>query len=306
MGWGPIRSARLILDQVPAASAYASAWDRQDQAIRGAKAKGIKNLTVEALKQKNPIRGAVDPSPNPKDWANDCIAKYYGSESLVARSGDANPTSGTSTGVSHTANVYATTTTNITSHTPDPSVSGQRIEVGFLVTPIDFGLGTPTGTVTVSVGADSCTATLPATSCSLTLTSVGAKKIKAAYSGDSRFATGTSAGVAHTVGRASTTTRITTDLADASAVGQSVTVAFTVGAASPGSGTPTDRVTVKAGKDTCTAKLPTTSCQLKLTSAGAKTIKATYSGNANFNWSDSAGVAHTVNKAATTTGTPDS
>jgi hypothetical protein len=161
--------------------------------------------------------------------------------------------------------------------------------------------GTPTGTVTVSDGATTCLAALPATSCTLTSTAAGAKTIVATYSGDSNFNGSTSAGVAHTVSKASTTTTITSNLSTATAVNQAYTVAFSLTVNSPGSGTPTGTVTVSDGTNGCQTTLPTSSCTLISTTSGNKTITATYNGDGNFLGSVSPGVAHTVTLSGDTT-----
>ncbi len=58
----------------------------------------------------------------------------------------------------------------------------------------------PAGTVTLSDGSQTCTATLPATSCNITSTTPGVKSITAKYNGNTNFsASPTSAGVSHTV-----------------------------------------------------------------------------------------------------------
>src|SRR5207302_7275394 len=100
----------------------------------------------------------------------------------------------------------ASTTTAITTHTPNPSVVGQGIAVAFTVT---SGGGTPTGNVTVSDGTANCTGTVVAGNCTLTPTSAGAKSLVATYAGDANFAGSTSAGASHTVNAAGTTTTTT-------------------------------------------------------------------------------------------------
>src|SRR5207237_1258076 len=150
---------------------------------------------------------------------------------------------------------------------------------------------TPTGNVTVSDGAATCVGTVAAGTCSLTPTTAGAKTLTATYAGDANFAGSTSAGVAHTVGAGGTTTTITGHTPDPSAVGQAIAVTFTV---TSGGGTPTGDVTVSAGTDTCTGTVAAGTCSLTPTTAGAKTLTATYAGDANFAGSTSAGVAHTV------------
>lgn len=80
------------------------------------------------------------------------------------------------------------TTTTITSDTPDPSTSGSAFPVEFRVT---SGGPTPTGSVTITVsdGGANCTGTLSggAGSCQLTLTKTGDRTLRAAYSGAPGF-----------------------------------------------------------------------------------------------------------------------
>ena len=195
----------------------------------------------------------------------------------------------------------ANTTATITADTPDPSVSGQAVTVNYNVTVNSPGAGTPTGNVTVSDGVNSCTGTVAAGTCNISLSTVGARTLTATYAGDSNFNGSTSAGVAHTVNKANTTTTITSDNPDPSVVGQSVTVVFAVAASAPGTGTPTGNVTVSDGTVSCTATVAAGQCNLAFTSVGVKTLTATYAGNTNFNGSTSASTTHTVNKANSTT-----
>jgi hypothetical protein len=81
----------------------------------------------------------------------------------------------------------ATTTTEITQDTPDPSIVGQTYDVHWTVTP--HYSGTPTGTVNVSDGTNSCSAAVSAGVCTLTSTTVGSKTLTATYSGDDNFLT---------------------------------------------------------------------------------------------------------------------
>jgi hypothetical protein len=214
--------------------------------------------------------------------------------------GDANFNGSTSASESHTVN-KANTTTTITADTPDPSVVGQPVPVTFSVTADAPGSGTPTGNVTVSDGTDSCVGTVAAGSCNLTFTSTGAKTLTATYAGDSNFIGSTSASESHTVSKANTTATITADTPDPSVVGQPVPVTFSVTVNAPGSGTPTGNVTVSDGTDSCIGTVAAGTCNLTFTSAGAKSVTATYAGDGNFNGSTSATESHQVNKAATTT-----
>jgi hypothetical protein len=220
--------------------------------------------------------------------------------------GDASYSTSTSTAVSQVVNKAATTTTVSTGTLGTATVVGQAYPVAFTVAVNSPGGGTITGSdiITVSDGSATCTATITVGTCNLTSTSVGApKNVTAAFPGDASYNASTSTSVSHTVNKAATSTTITTDLTAATVVGQSYTVAFTVAVTAPGAGTipGTDTVNVSDGTATCSATITVGSCSLTSTTAGAKTIVATYAGDANFNTSPSAGTPHTVSKASTTT-----
>lgn len=92
----------------------------------------------------------------------------------------------------------AATTTTITSDTPDPSFAGQPFVVQYTVVANAPGAGTPAGNVTVSDGVDSCTATVAAGQCNLSLSTPGNRTLTATYAGNSNFAS-SSGTTAHTV-----------------------------------------------------------------------------------------------------------
>ena len=81
---------------------------------------------------------------------------------------------------------------------------------------------------------------------------------------------------------------------DPSRVGQTITVNYAVAVIAPGSGTPTGTVTVTDGTVSCQSTVGAGSCPLFPTTAGAKTLTATYAGDGNFSGSTSAGVGHQV------------
>ena len=83
--------------------------------------------------------------------------------------GSSNHNGSPSAGVSHLVDKLATTTT-IDSDTPDPSLIGTAVDVDYTVS----GSGAPGGNVTVSDGTDSCTGTVAAGTCSITLNTAGA------------------------------------------------------------------------------------------------------------------------------------
>ena len=126
----------------------------------------------------------------------------------------------------------------------------------------------------------------------------------------SRYTTGCSGGSSGTVGSGSlvvaaaavsTTTTITSDTPDPTFVGGAYTVGVSVTRAS-GSATITGTVTVSDGTDNCTDTTPTGgaaatvtySCSITSSTAGIKTLTASYPGNASL-LSSSDTAAHTVN-----------
>ena len=106
----------------------------------------------------------------------------------------------TSTSATTTANITpATTTIAIGTHSPNPSNVGQAYTVTWSISVTAPGAGTPTGTVTVTDGLNTCNAAVGAGQCTLTSTTGGAKTLTATYAGDANFTTSTSPGVSHTV-----------------------------------------------------------------------------------------------------------
>ena len=218
----------------------------------------------------------------------------------AAYGGDANY-AGSSTTSTHNVQP-ASTTAAITSRTPATSVSGQAVVIAFSVTVNGPGAGTPTGTVTISDGTQSCSATVAAGQCSIAFSTSGARNLTASYSGDGNFAASASAPVAHTANQADTATTIVSHDANPSVAGQQITAVFTVLAVAPGAGTPTGNVTVQASTgESCTATAAIGQCSITFANPGARTLTATYAGDANFNASASAPAPHTVDKANTTT-----
>ena len=220
--------------------------------------------------------------------------------------GDANfLPSAPSAAATHTVNP-ASTITAVLSDTPDPSAPGQTVTVTYLVAVAAPGVGTPSGNVVVT-DADSaatCTATVAAGQCTLTLNAPGAHHLTATYVGNADFNGSASVAADHQVGQASTTAAITTDTPDPSVVGQSVPVAYSVAVVAPGSGTPTGNVVVTDADSaaTCTATVAAGQCALTFTSTGTHHLRATYQGDSNFLASAPSAVEnHTVNAASTAT-----
>ncbi|MEO8089705.1 MAG: PKD domain-containing protein [Gemmatimonadales bacterium] len=192
------------------------------------------------------------------------------------------------------------TTTTITGDSPDPSGVDAPFTVSFTV---GSQGPTPTGSVTVSDGVQSCSGPLAngSGSCQLSLTTAGTRTLTASYSGEPGLG-GSLDTEPHSVTQApppppaTTTTTITADDPDPSVSRSNFTVSFQV--ASTG-GTPAGsvRVTVSGGSANCTGELSggSGSCQLSLITVGDRTLTATYSGGPGF--SPSAGTAsHTVSR----------
>jgi FtsP/CotA-like multicopper oxidase with cupredoxin domain len=91
----------------------------------------------------------------------------------------------------------ATTTLAITT-SPNPAIVGQIVTVTFAVTP-QF-TGTPTGTLTATASTgQTCSATLPNKTCTMTFTPAGTRTITATYAGDGNFSGSSSAPVSQSV-----------------------------------------------------------------------------------------------------------
>jgi hypothetical protein len=237
--------------------------------------------------------------------ATSCTITFtaIGTRNLTASyPGDANFDSSTSTPRSQNVNI-ASTSLVLNAQSANPSVVGQSVAFPFALSVVAPGVGTPTGTVTITAEAgESCTATLPTTTCSITFASAGARSVTASYTGTSNFATSASSARAHTVNAASTSLVLNAQSANPSVVGQDVSFPFALSVVAPGVGTPTGTVTITAGAgESCTATLPTTTCSITFNSAGPRSVTASYTGTSNFATSTSSSRAHTVNVAATTT-----
>jgi alpha-tubulin suppressor-like RCC1 family protein len=190
--------------------------------------------------------------------------------------------------------VKAATTTTITSVTPDPAGAERTVLVRYTVA--SAVQAQPSGMVTVRAGADSCSASVTAGECLLTFTSAGVKNVTATYAGDIAFSGSVSPAVAYTVTGGTTTTTITSITRDPAGAGPTVLVRYTV--ASAVQGIPGGMVTVQAGADSCTDSVAAGVCRLTFTSAGVKSLTATYAGDSAFFGSVSAAVTYTVTGGA--------
>ena len=222
----------------------------------------------------------------------------------AAYGGDDNYQTSSAAGAPHEIDLAASSIT-ITSSTPAGSVVGEDYSVYVSVDAVAPGVGVPGGTVAVSDGeGHTCMVTLSggAGSCPLPSSAAKAITLAAAYFGNTHFDTASTT-QAHTIDPAGTSTTITADSSDPTVAGESYPVAVSVAAVAPGHGTPGGNVLVDDGAQSCTATLSAGigSCNLTSTTAGSKTLSATYGGSANFAPSSVSGETHTVNKALTST-----
>jgi hypothetical protein len=180
----------------------------------------------------------------------------------------------------------ASSGTSITSVSPPTEQTvGQAYAVNVAVTGFN-----PTGSVDISDGdGASCQIILPQTSCNLTSITVGPKTLTADYSGDSNnTASGDTS--AYTIIAAESTTSI---LGITPPTQQEVGVPYTVTVSVTGD-SPTGTITVDDGEGaSCPIVLPANSCDLTSTTAGPKTITASYPGDA-INGPSSDSTAYTI------------
>ena len=209
-----------------------------------------------------PSIGTPDGSVNISDGTNSCNATLSGgngsctlsssspgSKTLTATyAGTSQGYYGSSTTASHTVN-KASSSTSITSDTPDPSLVGQNYSVAVNVAAASPGSGIPGGTVTVGDGTSSCAITLSSGSgsCLLPSLAMSEKTLTAVYVGDTNFSGSSAVTRSHSIIKANSALTITSDIPDPSKVGQNYEVEVSVVAVPPGTGTPGGVVTISDG-----------------------------------------------------------
>lgn len=236
--------------------------------------------------------------------ANTCSIVFTapGSPQLTATyAGDGNFNASTSPTRSQTVGP-ASTQIALSAQSVNPSVVGQSVSFPFALSVVAPGAGTPSGTVTVNASTgESCTATLPASTCAIVFNTVGSRNVSARYPGSASFALSMSAARSHVVNPAGSTTTLSSSTPNPSTPGQSVSVTWSVAVNPPGSSALAGLVTVTAsgGSETCQAALPATSCAITLTVPGARTLTASFGGSATVAAS-AATIAHVVTAQADT------
>ena len=202
--------------------------------------------------------------------------------------------SSTSTAVSQVV-TPAGTATAVSSSPASGTVSGQAIALTATVS-LTSGAGTPTGTVTFTANG-----TTISTACSGVALSSGTAtctikpqastsplSIVAKYTNtDGNFSSSQSQALSQTVGKAATTTAVTSSQ-NPGFTGKAVTYTAAVAVTSPGAGSPSGTVSFSDGSSPisgCSAQVLTggkATCTVTYSATGSHTITATYSGDANF------------------------
>jgi len=183
----------------------------------------------------------------------------------------------------------AGTTTTVRSFNPQSSTALEPVTVGFAVSA--SGSGTPTGTVSVSDGSQTCSAPVSQGGCTITPATAGNKTFTAKYSGDATFEP-SSGNQTHRIDLVPTlVVTLTSSLPFGSVVGQTVTFTATLQALNGvATGTVDFRENSCSGnklgsgtlKPTGDAFVSEASFSTKSLSVGSHSIFACYSGNATF------------------------
>jgi Big-like domain-containing protein len=232
---------------------------------------------------------SITVTPNPAIGGHNATATFAGSGLLKT----------SSAGFTQTVN-KADTSTAVTPSS-NGSSSGQAVTFTATVVPNAPGAGTPSGTVQFMDGANFLGAPVALSNGSAQRSvanlTVGNHDITAVYSGDANFNGGTSAALAHLVGKADSVTQIASSL-NPSNFGQPVTFTATVALAAPGIGSPTGTVQFKDGSGMLGNPVPLAGSGATITVPsfvpGTHLITAVYSGDATTNPSTSAVVKQVV------------
>ena len=179
---------------------------------------------------------------------------------------------------------------------PNPVVVGQTARFSVAITAHPPSTATPTGTVTITNGADSvCTVQLPANNCSGKISATGEQSITVLYNGDNNYAL---FGISKNISVVPTTNTALNATPNPSNVGQTVSL----NATALGGSNPTGTMTFKDGTtDLCTNVAMSNSrasCNTNALAAGTHSLIAVYSGDGNNGGSTSAAVTQTVQGTA--------
>jgi YVTN family beta-propeller protein len=186
-------------------------------------------------------------------------------------------------------------TTVALSSSPNPSVFGQSVTLTATVSVVAPGTGTPSGTVTFTVGSGASTVVLGTAALNgsgvavLNTASlpVDTNEVRAQYGGSAGYSPSLSTPLNHVVNKAATSLSLTSS-PNPVVEGNAVTFTATVSAVPPGGGTPdsgtvtfTDGATVLGTAQVNSSGVATFTTS-SLAGVGSRTITATYGGNANY------------------------
>lgn len=189
---------------------------------------------------------------------------------------------------------------------PSPVVHGQAVSFTAQVAATN-GSSTPTGTVQFTVDGNDFGSPVTltggsATSAPTSTLATGNHTIGARYSGDGNVAASTAATQQLTVGKAPTSTGLTST-GSPTVSGEAVTFTATVGVVSPGVGDPAGGVQFNVDGEPYGTAVALNGDTAELTISnlqpGNHTVQATYNGNGDFASSSSAELTHGVNRADT-------
>ena len=77
-----VQTFRALREPLPAAWAYAEAWDRRDRDLRLAAADDVETIAAASLRH---MGGLAELGRDPSEWINRCIAWTYGLDQVVAK-----------------------------------------------------------------------------------------------------------------------------------------------------------------------------------------------------------------------------
>jgi hypothetical protein len=248
------------------------------------------------------LSGPLPLSGNTAAYSTSTLAS--GPHSITAvYSGDSNFAGSTSAALTQTV---LNTTSTVLSSKPNPSAPGQLVTI---TATINANSGTPTGTITFNDGATPLSSPVPLSAGSATYKTsslaLGKHSITAVYSGDSNFATSTSAALTQTVSQTKITPNTTvTSKPNPSQPGQLIEFAATVTPPAGSSEAPTGDVSFYNGS-VFLGSAPLTNGQaffyIPLAARGTYYITADYGGDSNFSSSTSAQLKQTVSEGTITT-----
>lgn len=190
---------------------------------------------------------------------------------------------------------------------PGPVVHGQPVSFTAQVTRVN-GTSEPSGSVQFTVdgadfGAPVAVSGGLATSAATDELSTGTHTVGARFAGDANLLAGTAATKELVVGKAPTST-VLTSTGSPTVTGEAVTFTATVGVVAPGVGQPAGGVQFNIDGEPYGTAVPLAGDTAELTVSnlrpGNHDVQATYNGNADFATSNSAALTHGVNRADTT------